>query len=82
MVWRNVEGYGAGLCRCDSGAAREKSSSTRNAIERRFAEQGINIRLRLELDSNAAIEQAILAGLGISASCLIRSQQRIGKRLE
>jgi len=46
---------------------REKGSGTRNAIERRFAESGITIRPRLELGSNEAIKQAILAGLGISA---------------
>ncbi|MDD4967532.1 LysR family transcriptional regulator [Halothiobacillus sp.] len=45
---------------------REKGSGTRNAIERRFAEQGITIRPRLELGSNEAIKQAILTGLGIS----------------
>ena len=46
---------------------REKGSGTRNAIERRFAEHALNIHPRLELGSNEAIKQAILAGLGISA---------------
>ncbi|MCL5061223.1 MAG: LysR family transcriptional regulator [Candidatus Thermoplasmatota archaeon] len=46
---------------------REKGSGTRNAIERCFAEQEITIRPRLELGSNEALKQAILAGLGISA---------------
>ena len=46
---------------------RERGSGTRNAIERRFDENGIAIRPRLELGSNEAIKQAILAGLGISA---------------
>jgi DNA-binding transcriptional LysR family regulator len=46
---------------------REKGSGTRNAIERRFAEAEIVLRPRLELGSNEAIKQAILAGLGISA---------------
>ena len=46
---------------------RERGSGTRNAIERQFAESGITIRPRLELGSNEAIKQAILAGLGISA---------------
>jgi DNA-binding transcriptional LysR family regulator len=46
---------------------RERGSGTRNAIERRFAEHGITIHPRLELGSNEAIKQAILAGLGISA---------------
>ena len=46
---------------------RERGSGTRLAIERRFAENGITIHPRLELGSNEAIKQAILAGLGISA---------------
>ena len=46
---------------------RERGSGTRNAIERRFAEKGIALNTRLELGSNEAIKQAILAGLGISA---------------
>lgn len=49
---------------------REKGSGTRNAIERRFAEKGIALNTRLELGSNEAIKQAILAGLGISALSL------------
>ncbi|MBU1664163.1 MAG: LysR family transcriptional regulator [Gammaproteobacteria bacterium] len=46
---------------------REAGSGTRKAIERLFADQGLEIRPRLELGSNEAIKQAILAGLGISA---------------
>ena len=46
---------------------REKGSGTRNAIERIFTGHGINIHPRLELGSNEAIKQAILAGLDISA---------------
>lgn len=46
---------------------REKGSGTRIAIERRFAEHGIELHPRLELGSSEAIKQAILAGLGISA---------------
>ncbi len=49
---------------------REAGSGTRKAIERMFAEKGLEIQPRLELGSNEAIKQAILAGLGISAlSC-------------
>jgi DNA-binding transcriptional LysR family regulator len=49
---------------------REAGSGTRRAIETRFAEAGLEIRPRLELGSNEAIKQAILANLGISAlSC-------------
>jgi DNA-binding transcriptional LysR family regulator len=46
---------------------RERGSGTRNAIERTFSGHGLNIHPRLELGSNEAIKQAILAGLGISA---------------
>lgn len=46
---------------------REKGSGTRNAIERMFNAYDINIHPRLELGSNEAVKQAILAGLGISA---------------
>lgn len=46
---------------------REEGSGTRRAIERVFEEKGLEIRPRLELGSNEAIKQAILAGLGISA---------------
>jgi DNA-binding transcriptional LysR family regulator len=49
---------------------REAGSGTRKAIEDLFHQQGLDIRPRLELGSNEAIKQAILAGLGISAlSC-------------
>jgi DNA-binding transcriptional LysR family regulator len=46
---------------------REAGSGTRKAIERLFATRGLSLRPRLELGSNEAIKQAILAGLGISA---------------
>ena len=46
---------------------REDGSGTRTAIERLFGEHGLQLRPRLELGSNEAIKQAILAGLGISA---------------
>lgn len=49
---------------------REAGSGTRKAIEQRFHAHGLEVRPRLELGSNEAIKQAILAGLGISAlSC-------------
>jgi DNA-binding transcriptional LysR family regulator len=49
---------------------REAGSGTRKAIEMLFHEHGLSIRPRLELGSNEAIKQAILADLGISAlSC-------------
>jgi DNA-binding transcriptional LysR family regulator len=51
----------------ESWLMREKGSGTRNAIERTFGTHNINIHPRLELGSNEAVKQAILAGLGISA---------------
>ena len=45
---------------------REPGSGTRKAVERLFAEEGLEIRPRMALGSSEAIKQAILAGLGIS----------------
>jgi DNA-binding transcriptional LysR family regulator len=45
---------------------REPGSGTRMAVERRFAEQGLKMRVRMELGSNEAIKQAIVGGLGVS----------------
>ena len=45
---------------------REAGSGTRMATERLFKQHGITMRVRLELGSNEAIKQAIIAGLGIS----------------
>jgi DNA-binding transcriptional LysR family regulator len=49
---------------------REAGSGTRMSIEKLFASHGLELQPRLELGSNEAVKQAILAGLGISAlSC-------------
>ena len=45
---------------------REAGSGTRKAVERLFADQGLVVTPRMELGSNEAIKQAVLAGLGIS----------------
>jgi DNA-binding transcriptional LysR family regulator len=45
---------------------REPGSGTRKAVERLFAEHGLALAARMELGSNEAIKQAVLAGLGIS----------------
>ena len=45
---------------------REPGSGTRDAIENVFAARGLKINVRMELGSNEAIKQAIVAGLGIS----------------
>ena len=45
---------------------REPGSGTREVVEALFARHGLRPRVRMELDSNEAIREAILAGLGIS----------------
>jgi len=46
---------------------REPGSGTRRAIERHFAKHGIsNVCVRLELNSNEAIAQAVAGGLGVA----------------
>ncbi len=45
---------------------REPGSGTRKAVERLFADHGLQLTPRMELGSNEAIKQAVLAGLGIS----------------
>jgi len=44
---------------------RETGSGTRIAMERFFAEQGIQLRTGMEMTSNEAIKQAVEAGLGL-----------------
>lgn len=46
---------------------RERGSGTRLAIERRFGEEELKLRVRMELGSNEAIKQAVAGGLGIAA---------------
>ena len=45
---------------------REAGSGTRLAVNRVFAEQGLEIKPYMELGSSEAIKQAVMAGLGIS----------------
>jgi LysR family transcriptional regulator, low CO2-responsive transcriptional regulator len=45
---------------------REPGSGTRMATERLFADQRLQLNVRMELGSNEAIKQAIIGGLGIS----------------
>lgn len=44
---------------------REAGSGTRGAMERFFAERGLEIRSSMEMSSNEAIRQAVQAGLGL-----------------
>lgn len=50
---------------------REAGSGTRSTMERFIAEHGLVVRKRLELTSNEAVKQAVLAGLGYSIMPLI-----------
>ncbi len=45
---------------------REPGSGTRVAVEQLFAEQGVKMRVRMELESNEAIKQAIMVHFGVS----------------
>ncbi|HTN94852.1 MAG TPA: LysR family transcriptional regulator, partial [Gallionella sp.] len=45
---------------------REAGSGTRIAIERKFGESGLKLKMRMELGSNEAIKQAVIGGLGVS----------------
>ena len=50
---------------------REKGSSTRQLMERFIEQKHISVNKKLELTSNEAIKQAMLAGLGYSLISLI-----------
>ncbi len=45
---------------------RERGSGTRGATEAAFARQGIVPRIAMELSSNSAIKQGVLAGMGLT----------------
>jgi DNA-binding transcriptional LysR family regulator len=45
---------------------REPGSGTRMVVQELFARHGLVPTVRMELSTNAAIRQAILAGLGVS----------------
>lgn len=49
----------------ESFIVREQGSGTRIAMERFFAERGVNLSTSLEMSSNEAIKQAVEAGLGL-----------------
>jgi DNA-binding transcriptional LysR family regulator len=57
---------------------REPGSGTRKASEEVFARHGCHPRVRMELSSNEAIKEAILAGLGVS----ILSRYTLGPDVE
>jgi DNA-binding transcriptional LysR family regulator len=45
---------------------REPGSGTRMSVQRMFEERGFEPKVRMELSTNEAIKQAIIAGLGVS----------------
>lgn len=56
---------------------REKGSGTRQTMEKFFAENSIAVLKRMELSSNEAVKQALLAGLGYSVMPLIGIKNEI-----
>ena len=50
---------------------REKGSGTRQTMEKFFSENNISVLKRMELSSNEAVKQALLAGLGYSIMPII-----------
>jgi len=50
---------------------REEGSATRIAMENYLSKQGIQAKTKLQLTSNEAVKQAVIAGLGISIMPLI-----------
>ena len=56
---------------------REKGSGTRYTMERYFESKGIQLRKQMELTSNEAVKQAIIAGLGSSIMPLIGLKNEI-----
>lgn len=49
---------------------REPGSGTRKSVQKLFDEQGLDLKVKLDLGSNEAIKQAIAGGLGISVLSL------------
>lgn len=49
---------------------RERGSATREAADRLLHQQGVSVRVKLELGSNEAIKQAVNQGLGLSVLSL------------
>lgn len=49
---------------------REPGSGTRKAVQKLFDEEGLPLKVKLDLGSNEAIKQAIVGGLGVSVLSL------------
>jgi DNA-binding transcriptional LysR family regulator len=57
---------------------REKGSGTRLVMERFIQEQNIDVLKKMELTSNEAVKQAVIAGLGSSIMPLIGIKNELG----
>ncbi len=60
---------------------REPGSGTRMAMDRYFADVGVNIKTVMEADSNETIKQSVMAGIGIGMLSLhtVRLEQAAGR---
>jgi DNA-binding transcriptional LysR family regulator len=58
---------------------REKGSGTRMAMEDFISSNELNVAMRMELSSNEAVKQAILAGLGYSVMPLIGIRNELAR---
>lgn len=56
---------------------RENGSATRMAMERYISQAGIQVNRKLELTSNEAVKQAVIAGLGLSVMPIIGIRQEL-----
>ena len=62
---------------------REKGSGTRQTMEKFFTENNISVLIRMELSSNEAVKQAVIAGLGYSIMPIIGIKNELqNKELE
>lgn len=59
---------------------REEGSATRNAMEQFISKYGYAVRKKIELTSNEAVKQAVLAGLGFSIMPLIGLKNELHNR--
>lgn len=70
--WRSkVRIKGKGIFKRLPMIFREQGSGTRHVMEKFFDKNGIEVRRTMELTSNEAVKQAVLAGLGCSITPLI-----------
>jgi len=59
---------------------REQGSATRLSMERFLSSKAVSLRKKMELTSNEAVKQAVLAGLGLSVMPLIGLRNELGNQ--